>query len=211
MDTIEQLKMKLSSSDNKVLYICDKFIDQRIEKERLRGAAAEQRANTLLSVVGAASAFLVFFSKSLPDTKDNTESVTLAIILFAFSALWLAKAAWYALKAINVQSRMSVTAESIFEVQEEDEIDAIKDLLAGKMWELSRAVQPNTERLFYVQRAQRALVVFIGLLLLEGIVLPFKNKLCFVDNPDTIYAFFSILFLFFIIGDNAIEKKGIWK
>lgn len=208
METIENLKTKLTTDDHEVLDLCDNYLDQRIDKERLRGESAENRANIILTASGAASAFLVFFIDKLPDVTNSSNALT--TLIYAASALWLAKSVWYSIKSIHMQSRMSVTADSIFEFQEHDKIAARKLIISSKLWELQHSVQPNTERLFYVQRAQRALIVFIGLLLLEGLTLSIKDLIQIAQNQCAIGVFTLLAIFFFFIGDKFIEKRGIW-
>ena len=208
METIENLESKLTSEDQEVLALCDNYLDQRIEKERLRGESAENRANIILTASGAASAFLVFFIDKLPDVTHANNALT--TLIYAASALWLSKSVWYSIRSIHMQSRMSVMADSIFDFQEHDKIGAIKTIISSKLWELQHSIQPNTERLFYVQRAQRALIVFIGLLLLEGLALSTKDLIEITQNQCAISVFALLAIFFFFFGDKLIEKRGIW-
>lgn len=208
MKSIESIRELLSTNDIEVVQKCQEFIDDRAELERMRGESAERRANIILSTLGASSAFLVFMASNLLGDPDKAE--WLVIILYAASALWISRSVWYCIKSIRTQSRYRVTEESIFEVQDKSEIDAAKDFLSGKIWELQRSVQPNSERLFYVQRAQRALIVFVGSLLLLGVVVISRNFLSF--HPSSCVLFFVSAFgvVFWVFGDYFIEKSGIW-
>ncbi|MEJ2065815.1 MAG: hypothetical protein P8X74_21475 [Reinekea sp.] len=183
-------------------------MDDRAGLERMRGESAERRANIILSTLGAFSAFLVFMASNLPGDPDKAGWFT--IILYVASALWLSRSVWYCIKCIRTQSRYRVTEESIFEVQDKEEIDAVKYLLSGKIWELQCSVQPNTERLFYVQRAQRALIVFVGILLLLGGVVVLRNYLSIQPSPCVLFFVSAHGVIFWLFGDYIIEKSGIW-
>lgn len=208
MKSIKEIRDRLTSENLDVLNMCDNFLNQKLEMERLRGESAEKRANIILGTVGASSAFLVFLAGVDLDTKGETASF--AIIIYIASILWLTRAIWYSIKSIRTQNRYHVTEDSVFEFQEKSQIDTIKEIIAGKIWEYKYSVQPNTERLFYVQRAQRALVVFIGLLLLLGVVIISENKikLEYVNCLKFAISFSAVIF--WIFGDWLIEKKGIW-
>lgn len=211
METIDEIKEKITSTNIEVLKACNEFLDQRIEKERLRGDAAERRANIILSIVGAASAILIFLAQKLPPPTIKEPSTILSSLIYATSAIWLARAIWYSSKAIKTQSNMMLLAESIYEFQANDESVALKEILTGKLWELQRAVPPNTERLFYVQRAQRALTIFMGWLFFNGGILLLSEKLSlYIVYIIGCLGAFAAFFLFFF-GDKIIEKKGIWK
>ena len=198
----------LTSSDINVVLKCQEFVDERASLERMRGESAERRANIILSTLGASSAFLVFMASNFLGNPDKVGR--LVIILYAASALWVSRSVWYCIKSIRTQSRYRVTEESVFDVQDKEELDAAKDLLSGKIWELQCTVQPNTERLFYVQRAQRAFIVFVGILLLLGVVVAIRNYLSIQPSPCVLF-FVSLLGVtFWFFGDYLIEKSGIW-
>jgi hypothetical protein len=208
MKSIKDIRELLSTKDINVIRKCQEFVDERAHLERMRGESAERRANIILSTLGASSAFLVFMASDL--LGDPVRVGWLVIILYAASALWISRSVWYCIKSIRTQSRYRVTEESIFEVQNKKEIDVIKDLLSGKIWELQHSIQPNTERLFYVQRAQRALIVFVGILLLLGVVVVTRNYLSI--QPSSCVLFFISAFgvFFWFFGDYFFEKSGIW-
>ena len=208
MKTIEEIKENLDSDDIAVLNLCNIFLDKRIERERLRAESAEKRASILLGIVGAASALLVFLSKNILSTSDS--HINLIITFYIASVLWLFRTIWYSLKSIRTQNRYCIDLESIFEFQQKTKINALKAIISAKLWEYKQSVRPNTERLFYIQRAQRALVVFIGLLLMLGFIIIIdteiigKNEFCFIC------IFSTVLAVFWFFGYRLIEKLGIW-
>lgn len=208
MKSISTIRGMLSSDDINVVRKCQEFVDERASLERMRGESAERRANIILSTLGASSAFLVFMASNL--LGDPEKVGWIAIILYAAAALWVSRSVWYCIKSIRTQSRYRLTEESVFEVQDKNEIDAIKDLLSGKIWELQCSVQPNTERLFYVQRAQRALIVFVGILLLLGVVVVVRNYLNIQPSPCVLFLVSALGVIFLFFGDYFIEKSGIW-
>ncbi|MBL1376948.1 hypothetical protein [Zobellella iuensis] len=208
MKSISTIREMLSSDDINVVRKCQEFVDERASLERIRGESAERRANIILSTLGASSAFLVFMASNL--LGDPEKVGWIAIILYAAAALWVSRSVWYCIKSIRTQSRYRLTEESVFEVQDKNEIDAIKDFLSGKIWELQCSVQPNTERLFYVQRAQRALIVFVGILLLLGVVVIVRNYLSIQPGPCVLFFVSALGVIFWFFGDYFIEKSGIW-
>jgi len=208
MKSISTIREMLSSDDINVVRKCQEFVDERASLERMRGESAERRANIILSTLGASSAFLVFTASNL--LGDPEKVGWIAIILYAAAALWVSRSVWYCIKSIRTQSRYRLTEESVFEVQDKNEIDAIKGLLSGKIWELQCSVQPNTERLFYVQRAQRALIVFVGILLLLGVLVVVRNYLSIQPGPCVLFFVSGLGVIFWFFGDYFIEESGIW-
>jgi len=208
MKSIESIKNQLSTNDIEVIKKCQEFIDDRSQLERIRGESAERRANIILSTLGASSAFLVFMASNLLGDPDKVG--WLVIILYAASALWLSRSVWYCVKSIRTQSRYRVTEDSVFEVQDKSEIDTAKLFLSGKIWELGCSVQPNTERLFYVQRAQRAFIVFVVILLLLGVVVISRDFLSINPSPCILLLISALIVIFWVLGDYLIERGGIW-
>lgn len=208
MRSIEDIKSMLSSDDINVVQECKNFIDERAVSERMRGESAERRANIILSTLGASSAVLVFIASNL--IKDQQQAGWLILLMYASAVLWVCRSVWYCIKSIRTQSRYRVTEATVFEVQDRSEVDTIKEFLSGRIWEIQHSIQPNTERLFYVQRAQRALIIFIVILLFLGGILVAKDYLS-IHLPIWILVMLSLaILLFWIFGDAVIEKRGIW-
>lgn len=202
-----ELQQKVTSSDIEVLKISEKFLDEKIDSEYKRGESAEKRAGLIIGTLGACSAILVFFARN---TLQSNESDPLITAIYIFAALWLARAVWYANKSFKTQSRKQFTHHNIFSIQDKCEIEARKEILIGKIWEYEQVIQPNSERLFYIQRAQRALITFIGILLTLGATTSFNDlileslKLCIVSTLS------AIALIYWIIGDKVIETNGVW-
>ncbi len=207
MKSIENIRQMLSSDNIDVIRLCEYFINERAELERRRGDSAERRANIILSTLGASSAFLVFIASNILNGREGRGVI---LFMYIYSVLWVSRSVWYCVKSIRTQSRYRLTEESIFAIQDKSEIDAMKDLLSGKIWELQRSIQPNTERMFYAQRAQRAFVVFVGILLLLGGMVIARDFFSIHLHHCILFIISVIAIFFWLFGDYAIEKIGIW-
>lgn len=208
MKSLEEINELIKGDDLDVLKLCDEFLDARIEKERLRGESAERRANINLGLIGAISAFLVFLASGLLDRENRIQSML--VLIYSASAVWLARSIWYSMKTISLQSRFQIKAETVYEFQKGSQKKVLKKIIAGKLWEYDRSVQPNTQRLFYVQRAQRSLVFVVALLLFLGAYILYINSFEIVDSHCLTFLIFLLLVVYFFIGDWLIEKAGIW-
>jgi membrane-associated HD superfamily phosphohydrolase len=204
-----EIEEKINSDDIKVLKICESFIDDRLEKENARGESAERRANMVLGTVGAGTILMVFWSKMI--IVDDADSAGGGVMLFyTICSLLLVKAIWYAVKSSTVQSRYQIPPENIFELSELSELQGLKFIISSKYYECFHAIQPNSDRLFYVQRAQRALIsFFVGALLLGG-ASSLNIKLSDPMNIaiNSVMAVFSLIW--FLRGDWCVERVGIW-
>lgn len=207
MQTMKTIRELLSSDDINIINSCLEFVDERAQLERMRGESAERRANIILSTLGASSAFLVFIASNLLGKPD--EVGWLIIILYVAASLWLSRSVWYCIKSIRSQSRYRVTQDIIFKIQDKTEIDAAKELLSGKLWELQYSTQPNTERLFYVQRAQRSLIFVVGILLLLGVAV-ISQSYSIQPSSCILLSISALGVIAWIFGDYIIEKIGIW-
>lgn len=208
MESIDNIQAKIDSEDIEVLKLCNKFLDDRVESERLRGESAERRASILLGVVGAISAFMVFLANDI--LGNGNKPHVFLVIIYTASALWLARSVWYSMKSLRSQNRYRLTIESIFGFQSGSDIEALKKIIAGKYWEHEQSVQPNTERLFYIQRAQRSIVVVAGFLLCFGALIIMGNQLKYLNDTCVSLLASFILLTYWLFGDWAVEKAGIW-
>jgi hypothetical protein len=207
MRSLKELREELSTSNIDVVRLCEKFVDERISQERMRGDAAERRANIILGTLGASTAFMIFIASVLLEKRDGN---SLVVLLYAAAALWVSRSVWYCIKTIRPQSRNRIDVKSLFNFQGKSEIDALKDIVSGKIWELQQSIQPNTERLFYAQRAQRALIIFVGILLLLGMAIMSQGYFTFHLRTCVLVIGSAIAVACLFFADYFIEKSGIW-
>jgi len=209
MMSINEIERNLSNiKDLSVLCLLDGFIDRCYEMERLRGESAERRAHIILGAVGAISAFLVLIAGFVLDIAGG--SYSLAMVISLSLVLWLARAIWYSMKTICAQSRERISVQTIFEFEGKTVSEVKRKVIAGKIWEHQRLVQPNSERHFYVQRSQRSMLVSIVLLLVLSLMIFLKGL--FVINLEGYGVFVSIVVnvYFWLTLDRFIEESGIW-
>lgn len=203
MKKITEIEHLLNKYDVDKLDICNDFIDKKAEIERARGQVAEQRASIILGVVSAVSAILV--ASDVLRLLKNAESFN--IMLYLLSIVWMLRAVWYSISASKNQSRKQVMVDSIFDFGDIPSKDAKVSIIAGKYWEYQNSIQPNTTKLFYVQRVQRALISSVFFLLLLGVGIAISEFIpkSWSSNLSIAFAYFS--FVYFVFGDYLFEKK----
>lgn len=206
MKSLREIELLLDGYDNEILDDCNEFLDGRIDKERSRGEAAEQRASIILGVVSAVSAILV--ASDIIGLLRNAKCFS--IIIYVASIIWLLRAVFFAMKSIKNQVRYQVTPETIFDFKNMTPTDVKRQIVVGKYWEYQHNVQPNTEKLFCVQRSQRSLVVSISFLLTLGFFVMGNSIPESWDYYISLFLSFIII-MFWICGDYFFEKRDGWK
>lgn len=203
---------ELTSNNSDVINQSLKIINENIRKEKERGKSAELRANTLIGFSGAGAAAILALSKILLD--NNQVNLKVLQYFLYFSALMLIwKSIWYAIKSTRTVQMNRLTPDLIYEIQPKDKISALKHEIKWKFWEYNQMKQPHTEKLFWLNRAQRNLTSSIFFILLIGIV-SIVGKLNFPSWPwwafmlEYIAGSVSIIFCF--VCDNILDRLGIW-
>lgn len=203
---------ELTSNNPDVINQSLKIINENIGKEKERGRSAESRANTLIGFSGAGAATILALSKILLD--NNQVNLKVLLYFLYFSALILIwKSIRYAIKSTRTVQMNRLTPNLVYEIQPKDKVDALKHEIKWKFWEYNQMKQPHTEKLFWLNRAQRNLASSIFFILLIGIV-SIVGKLNFPSWPwwalTLEYIAGSISIIFCFVCDNILDRLGIW-
>jgi len=209
--SLADIESRISSDDPEVLGRCLGFIDDRLKREADRARSAETRGTAMLALIGAGVAFLVHASDKLPSSGDGSADVTLPVVLYVATILFLAKSAYYAIRTLAVLKYFRLKADSVYEMEPLSEAGALRKELAGKIWEYEMSVSPNTSRLYTLQRCQRNLVLsFASLMLVGSALLPPASLLAESQGCSSFVAG-ALSLLILICGDPIVERLGMWK
>ncbi len=200
----------ITSNDVKVLEQSLTFVKQRAVQEVERGKAAETRATAMLAILGVLASLIVPRIESL--VKIAGDSRWLLLVAFLASVLFLGKGLFYAIKVLSVRKPYRVALETVYDFQELSHEDALREEITAILWECRQAVQPNTEKLFWLNRCQRSGFTAIALFLVFGtlLVLVRAEWLCAPLWASACFGILVITLLFF--GDRTLEYFGrIWE
>lgn len=200
----------ITSNDAKVLEQSLTFVKQRAVQEAERGKVAETRATAMLAVLGILAGLVVPRIESL--AKPAGDNWWFLLVAFLASLLFLGRGLFYAIKVLSVRKQYWVKPETVYDFQKLSYEDALREEITAILWECRQMAQPNTEKLFWLNRCQRSGFIAIALFLVFGTLLIFARKECLFLPlwASTCFGILAITLLFF--GDRIFEYfGGIWE
>ena len=206
----EQIARKITSEAPDVLSECLRFVDDRLAKESDRARNAENRAIAMVALIAAAVFLLISIADELPVMARHGR-FGLSLVSFAGATLFLLKSAYYAIRTLGVLVEYRVKVQSVFAVQSLALAEALRDELVGKIWECLMAEEPNTYRLYQLQRCQRSLVFAIFFSMAVGATFLLDSAWLGSAEPCAVIAVGSLSILSLAFADPLIERLGIWK
>lgn len=205
---MREILEKITANDIDVLEQSLAFVRERSALENERGKAAEARATAMLAILGILAGFIVPLIESVHGIVGEIKW-SLIVTLFG-SLLFLVKGLYHAVRVLGVSKRYRLNIDSVFDFQPLSRVDALREEIAGLIWECKRATQPNTLHLFRLHRCQRSGFAAIILFMLFGILL-FTADQQWIHVPRWVaYVIGSTVLLLFFMIDFISEKSGIW-
>jgi hypothetical protein len=155
MDEVE-IKEKLTSDSLEVLQQALDFVDGKIDVERERANRAERRAIAFLAITGVLSGFTVHFAKII-SSPEVTNKLPL-YCLYIGAVIFVLRAAYNAVKAQWAMKTYELTPGLVFELQafsgENAEKDAVREIVAMKIWEYYQLIPIGSARHYFTNRSQ---------------------------------------------------------
>jgi hypothetical protein len=203
---LSEYRAAVSSIDLAVLTQSRQLITELLAKESERGHTAEVRATTTLAASGVLAGFIIQ-SLSAADT-GGACAPWLGVAAYAGALAFLMRGAFYCVRAMSPDSRWEIAAGLVTELQSKSPAQSMQEEIAHKLWEYERAIGPNSARLFWLSRAQRALLVSIGLFALTalGLHLSAPGHLSLTVQ----WAAVASLVVLFLTVDRMVEHRSIW-
>ena len=205
---MREIRERITSENIDVLEQCLRFARECSNYENERGKIAESRATAMLALLGILAGFIVPLAESI----SNTDSDSRRILFFVFSAslIFLVKGIYYAVRVLSVSIKYRLVIEAVYDFQPLSKVEALREEIAGVIWECEKATQPNTKKLFHLNRCQRSGITSIILFITFGILL-ISLESGTLKIPE--YLFYIICLMLTIIlffTDTILEHIGIW-
>lgn len=208
MREISEIREQLASQDNKVLEQSLRFASARCAQEAERGKAAETRATAMLAILGILAGFIVPLVETVEAAKGDDKWSLL--VLFLGSLLFLVKGLYNAVRVLGVSKTYRLEIETVFDFQPLSQPDALREEIAGLIWEYRKAIQPNTEKLFRLHRCQRSGLLAIIFFMLFGVLLLAAREEWFQLPLWAAGALAVLAVLLLAFSDKLFERLGIW-
>jgi hypothetical protein len=205
---VRNIKARITSEDIDVLEQSLRFVRDRAAQEADRGKTAEARATAMLALLGILAGFIVPLIQTVATAAGETKWSLL--VAFLASLIFLVKGLYHAVRVLGVSKRYRLEVESVYDFQALARVDALRDEIAGLVWECNRAIQPNTEKLFWLHRCQRSGLIAIVLFMLFGILLLSATEK-WVSLPQWVaFVLAGGAVLLLALSDPVAERLGIW-
>lgn len=209
MREIREIRDQLTSQDTQVLEQSLRFASARRGQEAERGKAAENRATAMLAFLGILAGFIVPVIETLEKVQGDAKWALL--ILFLASLLFIVKGLYYAVRVLGVSKVYRLEIGTVFDFQPLSHEDALREEIAGLIWEYRNAIQPNTGKIFHLHRSQRNGLVAVVTFMLFGILL-LGVRLDWLELPCWSAILFGAAALAVLaFGDRVFETFGFWK
>ena len=206
--TPEEIRSQLTSTDQAVLTQGREFITELLDAEMLRGSTAENRAATTLAAIGVVAGFAVDAATSLATEPHAT---WLVAVCYAVALTFLIRGAYYCLRAFGTMRYFMIDPRTVFELQTMTGPDSLKSEIAHKMAQFQEAVGPNSQRLFWLERGQRALLLGVALLALVALARYLASREMLTLLGWVQWSMAILVIAAFMFVDRIIEKTGLWR
>ena len=206
---LTDIRASIPSTDEAVLRQSLAFVHQRLKEEQDRGKAAETRASAIVAILGIfLGLFIPFILTIKPAIKDEYEFVYLFL---GTAILFLLRGIYYALRILGVSKQYRLTVNYVNEIANGTIQDALKADIAAVIWLYQESIQPNTRKLFWLNRAQRNGVLAISLFVLYQVFLFLFQLFSVPVPPYTTFVLAAVLLLVLLLADVLAERLGIWR
>lgn len=206
---MQDIRKHITSEDVSVLEQSLRFVIQRATKEAERGKAAEARATAMLAILGILAGFIVPSVESTA-TIDGSERWALLTVFLTVLA-FLVKGLFNAIRVLSVSRQYRVDAETVYDFQTMSHAQALQEEIACVLWEHAKAIRPNSEKLFWLQRSQRAAGIAVIWFMVFGVALYLANEELVLLPPFVSISIATLGVLAFFTVDLIAERYGgLW-
>lgn len=209
---IEEIRAKLTSNDEIVLRHSLHLASECFKEEMERCKAAETRATAILATLVIFTGFTAPFMDIIQSESESTRPF-FCLTFIAF-LLFLVKGIYYAVKTLGVSMRYRLEPSTVYEFQSLKLNDCLRNHISEIIGVYEKAIQPNTNKLFWLNRSQRNCIIAVFFYVFFVVALFFLNeKLLIPIQSCSIYilSFLSVvLFVAFLFSDKLFERFSIW-
>ena len=168
---------------------------------------AEARATATLAILGVLVGLLVLQGGSLPGKDDG--SFWYLAASYVIPLLFLLAGIAYAFKALGAIQGQRVEVDTVFDFQPQTPEEALRSEIAAAVWECKNAIQPNTTRLWYLERCQRNGLLAVFSLAVFGIGLLVTEKLS-VEVPSCLGIVYLTVAVLALVFERKVFQRVQW-
>ena len=210
--SLDDIEKQLTSSDLIVLRQSLELAEKCLAREGERRDRGENRATAMLATLGVIAGLIVPQANTVAASGLAVDERWFLFVCFVGCVLFLVRGLVYAMKVIIVAKQYQIEPESaVYELQKLRPVEAIRKEVAAVLWTYCRAVQPTTEKLFWLHRCQRNSVVAVILLVLFGLtVFVIRDQWFELPSCASMVAGVVGAILFLAIDPIAERYSRVW-
>lgn len=205
--SLAQVGEMIQSSDRAVLLRCLDFAYRCHERESNRGRTAETRATATLAILGVVVGLVVPQAANLPQM--CTQSFWFLATTYVVPLLYLLTGIVHAFCVLSATQRLRVEVDTVFELQDKTELEALRVEITAVVWECKNAVQPNTAKLWHLERCQRKGLLALFALVVFGVALLLSNQLL-IDIPSLAAVIYVTVAVLAAVLESKIFRGVNW-
>ena len=208
---LREIRNQITANDAEVLRHSLGFVQERLREEQDRGKAAETRATAILAVLGILAGLIVPFATTIESVAETSR--LFLYVIYNASILFLLRGIYYAIRILGIAKQFRLTPNSVYDFQSANLEDVLRDDVAATIWSYEQAKEPNTRKLFWLNRAQRNGVIAIFLYAFLGASLFVLSEELMTSPPWITYAAATLAVLAWLLFDRFAEARrfGIWR
>lgn len=206
---LEEIEGRLTSEDIAVLKQSLALGEKWLARERERGSRAETRATAMLATLGVISGLVISQADTVATKSGNGDEQWFLMVSFATCFLFLVKGLFYAMKVIGIERGYQIIPDEMtYGFQGLSPVEALRKEIAGVLWTYRKAIQPTTDKLFWLNRCQRSVVVAVLLLVFFGMAVIVTRNDWFEPSLGAAVVMGVIIAILFFVVDPAVERLG---
>ena len=208
---LREIRNQITTNDVEVLRHSLGFVEERLREEQDRSKAAETRATAILAVLGILAGLIVPVATTIESVEEMSR--LFLYVIYAATVLFLLKGIYYAINILSITKQFRLTPYSVYDFQSTNLADVLRDDVAATIWSYEQAKDPNTRKLFWLNRVQRNGVIAIVLYAFLGVSLFVLREELMTLPPWTTYATATLTLFALLLFDRIAEAErfGIWR
>ena len=206
-ESLSEIEEAIQSSNQAILQRSLEFAYRCRQREYDRGRMAEARSTATLAILGVLVGLLVPQGADLPSKDDG--SFWFLAASYVIPLLFLLVGIVYAFKGLGASQGLRVEVDTVLDFQKQTPEEALRSEVAAAVWECKKAIQPNSARLWYLERCQRSGLLAVFSLAVFGIGRLVTEKLSF-EVPACLAVGYVTIAVLALVFERKVLQRVQW-
>lgn len=206
-----EIKYENPSESIDILNASSRIISEFIVEETNKGESINNRANISLCITGIFISIIIAISSNI--SIDSYIPILVKVLYICINILMII-IIYNSIKVILVKQGEKLSPDIVNDIQTLSYIEALKYEIKWKMCQYNEMNKININKLYYLHKVQRSLLLSILYLILIAFIFNFNNWFmileyeCYFKTTEMVIG--AILIVFSILLNNILEKFSFW-